>query len=365
MRFSIGYQLPDEDDSTVEIAKDFRAHISEVYFAMPGDPSGRAPLAYSDGTVNIEEKEYFYHEIDQLHQMGIKLVLLLNASCYGPYARSQQLKNYTCKLVRQLRENYDLSVLTTTSPFIAKGIKRSFGEEVEIRASVNMRIGSIKGMSYLADWFDGFYMQREFNRDFSRIRKLRQWCNHHGKSLHLLANSGCLNFCSWQTFHDNLVAHEKEMSEIPNVRSQYPSPCWEFMSHPENWVTFLQNSWIRPEDIKHYEPYFETIKLATRMHARPRSVVAAYAEGRFLGNLLELMEPSYAPLWAGYIIDNSRFPDDWFERTTKCHKDCEDCQYCRRVLRDILVNVSGLAQSEFKQRSKSSPTYLGDMTGNT
>ena len=42
----------------------------------------------------------------------------------------------------------------------------------------------------------------------------------------MLANSGCLNFCAAQIFHDNLVAHESEVSETVNVCDRTPAVCW-------------------------------------------------------------------------------------------------------------------------------------------
>lgn len=43
-----------------------------------------------------------------------------------------------------------------------------------------------------------------------------------------LANSGCMNFCSGQTFHDNLVAHEREINEIVNINRESSSLCWDY-----------------------------------------------------------------------------------------------------------------------------------------
>jgi hypothetical protein len=50
MRFSVGYQLPgDDDDSPVEIVADYLEHITEVFFPWADQPSGRAPLSTSHG----------------------------------------------------------------------------------------------------------------------------------------------------------------------------------------------------------------------------------------------------------------------------------------------------------------------------
>ena len=185
-------------------------------------------------------------------------------------------------------------------------------------------------------------MQREYNRDFDRIRELKSWCDREGKSLHILANSGCLSFCAVQTFHDNLVSHEARLDVDDCIVDDSPAFCWRHFRRPENRVDFLRNTWIRPEDVHHWEPYFSVMKLATRMHANPRRVIRAYCEERFTGNLPDLLEPGHGPVFAPYVIDNSRFPDDWFERTSRCRNRCETCDYCATVLERVLVNVEAL-----------------------
>ncbi|MDH7568868.1 MAG: hypothetical protein QHJ73_04720, partial [Armatimonadota bacterium] len=250
MRYSIGYQLPDQDDSIVEIARDYREHVAEVYFALPGEASGRSPV-----DADPEAREAMEADLAALSEMGVGLVLLYNAACYGDAALTRGLADRVCRQTEVLLGRYRLTAVTTTSPFIARVLKERF-PSLEMRASVNMRIGTIKGMEYQSSWFDGFYLQRELNRDPARIEELKGWCDREGKSLHLLANSGCLAHCSSQTFHDNLVAHEAGICTQENVPSRYPSPCWEYLARREHWPAFLQNTWIRPEDLHHYERWF-------------------------------------------------------------------------------------------------------------
>ena len=83
------------------------------------------------------------------------------------------------------------------------------------------------------------------------------------------------------------------------------------------------------------------VKLATRMHARPRTVIDAYVNRSYRGNLLDLMEPGFGPALAPCIIANERFPADWFERTSTCNHRCHACDYCRTVLEQVLVNLGG------------------------
>jgi len=210
-----------------------------------------------------------------------------------------------------------------------------------VTASVNMWIGTEQAMEFLGDDFDGYYLQREYNRDFRTIARLKDWCGKHGKTLRLLANSGCLYTCPFHTFHDNMVAHEEEISRSPNAMGDYPSPCWDLMyrlSDEEAAAVFLRGSWVRPEDTARYEPYFSEMKLATRMHSNPRRVVSAYVRGKYSGNFFDLTEPSYSRRFARHILDATRFPEDWFARTSGCGRDCAACGYCRRTAGQMLVS---------------------------
>jgi len=336
MKFAIGYQLPDEDDSTLAIVRDFREHVHEVYFPWLSMPSGRSPMMTPDEAADEGLRACFEGELAEIAATGVKLDLLLNASCYGAAACSRSLVDAVHSVIVRLLETSGLHAVTTMSPIIAEAVKRSF-PRLDVRASVNMRLGTVQAMQYVADMFDSFYVQREFNRDITRLMELKAWADANGKRLFLLANSGCLNWCAVQTFHDNLVAHEAEAALNADMGFDAPPQCWRFLMRPENRVFFLRNSWIRPEDLHHYEHLFDVVKLATRMHANPRRVVEAYAGGAYSGNLPDLFEPGHGALFAPRIIDNTRFPADWFQRTSACDKLCHKCGYCDSVMQQVLV----------------------------
>jgi len=342
MRFAVGYQLPGEDEEPfVEIVRDYREHIAEVYFPWADMPSGRAPLASRGGYTDWTAQAQLEEDLAALKAMGVKLDILFNANCYGARAVSRWLENQVRSVMDYLGHTLGgVEIATTTSPFVARTLQEHY-PEVQVRASVNMRIGTIKAMQYLADLFDTFQFQRDFNRDLGHLRELKAWADEHGKGLVMLANSGCMYLCSGQIFHDNLVAHETDLDETHNVEGWVAHTCWRYFADPDNWVGILQNTWVRPEDLHHYDGLLDVVKLATRMHARPRMVVDAYVNRRFRGNLLDLMEPGFGPALAPHIIANERFPADWFERTSTCDRRCHACDYCAQVLQQVLVRVDG------------------------
>lgn len=324
---AVGYQLPDLDRFN-DLVGDFCAHIGEVYFPWLGVPSGRGLRIATQA-----EQDEMEADLAAIRGLGIRLNLLWNATCYGERALSVEMEQEVLGAVRQARERFGLAVVTTTSLFVA-AVLQEHVPEVEVRASVNMGIGSVSGMRYVRDYFDGFYVQRELNRYPERIRPLRQWCDQNGKNLHLLANSGCLKHCSAHAFHDNLVSHEHELGRQENRWPGFRGICWEHYAAAGKRVSFLADStWVRPEDLAPYDGLVDGIKLATRQHRDPAKVIAAYAGRDYDGNILGLCEPDFSAL---AFFDNRRFPADWAERFARLPED-ELEAYCKEVAEHVNV----------------------------
>ena len=338
IRFSAGYQPPGQaGESFPDIVEDYRESIAEVYFPWPGMPTGRAPIG-GRGAREILERD-----LRRLKALGVKLNLLLNAGCHGADAISRALADRVRSVVGRLAGSIGLDVVTTASPFIARVVKRAF-PDIEVRASVNMRTGTVESLEYLAELFDAFHVQREYNRDLGRLTLLKTWADSRGRRLQILANSGCLPFCSGQAFHDNLVAHGKGVAAKEPADTWNPHLCWNHYRERRNWIVFLRSTWVRPEDTHGYAPLFPVMKLATRAHDNPRAVIHAYATGRFYGNLPDLLEPGHGPLFAPFIFDNARFPPDWFTRVTNPGSRAEMDAYYASVLDRVLVRADEIGR---------------------
>ena len=342
MKFSVGFQLyQGEEEPFSRIVASYSKKISEVFFAWQDIPTGRSNIATRHGYTDWTAQERTEQELRAIKAMGIKLDLLFNANCYGEYAISEKLSNMVCSLLAHLQQAVGgVDIVTTASLAIAHIVKKHF-PSIEVRASVNMKLGTVKAMEYVADLFDSFHVQREYNRDLKHLAGLKSWADVNGKKLILLANSGCFAHCSGQIFHDNLVAHESQVCEVANMKDFTPYVCWRSLKDKDNWHKVLQNTWIRPEDLHHYEGLFETVKLATRMHSHPGMVIDAYCRGKFFGNTLDLFEPGFGRAFMPYVVNNDAFPEDWFEKTSTCTKECHTCGYCKALLPKLLLNTNG------------------------
>ena len=335
LKFSVGYQYSDKY-SFSSIVQNYCDSVEEVYFPWVDSPSGRSVIGGYDGYFDYELQNVLVDELKTIKAMGVKLNLLFNANCYGQEAVSEVMRGKVFSVIDFLAANgIAPDVVTTTSPAIAFMIKNQYSQ-IELKASVNMKISTIKGMEYVAHLFDSFCVAKECNRDIERLKALKIWAQQNNKKITMLANSGCMRDCSGQIFHDNMVAHEWEIAKQKNIDFM-PYMCWNHLKSKNNFASVLQNTWVRPEDIDNYESLVDSVKLATRSHQLPGMVIGAYARRMYYGNLLDLFEPGYSPAFAPYVIDSSKIPQDFWQKTTRCNKNCLDCDYCQKVLDNALV----------------------------
>ncbi|MBS1370575.1 MAG: hypothetical protein HPZ91_11530 [Lentisphaeria bacterium] len=337
MKFTVGFQLCRERGFLDAVLAN-RERISEVYFPWGELPNGRGRTALSAELQPYEAQRQLADALREISRAGIALNLLLNGNCCGELSQSRFLFRSIGDAVEHIAGEFGLASVTTASPLIAKFLKVNF-PQLEVRASVNMEIGTVRGMDYLAEWFDGYYMKREHNRDLAKIRELRGWCLRSGRKLYCLANSGCLNDCSAHNFHDNLVAHEAGIARMDNAY-EFRGVCRDYLRSSGKREHFLcDTNFIRPEELPLYEPYFDAVKLATRSNRNPVAVLEAYLSGRFSGNVTELLEPNHAEAFYPYAVENSRLPADFNAHLLTCAKNCAECGYCSDALRNALVKL--------------------------
>jgi len=299
VKFSVG--LPKSNLKFVNCIIQNSKDIYEVYFSWGDFPNGRSYQTQSDDYTPWELVDIQRGMLKSLSDADIPLNMLFNANCYGKDSQSRAFFNKVGETVDYVGNNYGLKSITTTSPLIAKFIKNNF-EDIEVRASVNMEIGSMQGMDYLKEYFDSFYMKRELNRDIESIKVLHKWCKDNGKKLFMLENSGCLNFCSAHIFHDNLVGHEAEIAKMDNAYN-FGGICHEYLKDEKNYEKLIENTnFIRPENINEYNEFFEAAKLATRAHNNPKMVLESYIKGKYSGDILRLLEPAHSIY--PYVIEN-------------------------------------------------------------
>jgi hypothetical protein len=209
-----------------------------------------------------------------------------------------------------------------------------------------MEIGTPEGLDYLADCFDSLYIKRELNRNMTALLRMKEYCDALGKKIYLLANSGCLNYCSSRTFHDNLVSHEAQISKMDNGYD-FRGTCREYLTNPqkrEDWLS--KTNFIRPEDTARYENITYALKLATRVNPSPERILNAYLKESYGGSVSDILEPSHTDLFLPDYVDNSKIGTDFMDKVLVCNKNCLSCGYCATVQKNATVRLDGKYMGE-------------------
>jgi hypothetical protein len=202
-----------------------------------------------------------------------------------------------------------------------------------------MGIGEVEGFEYVKDYFDSFYLKREYNRNLNKIITARKWCDDNGKKLYGLANSGCLNFCSIHAFHDNLVAHEGEILQNDDY-FDFEGQCFTYLSNISSVQNYLKiSNFIRPEDVNLYEEYFDGLKLATRVTNNALRIIKGYLNNRYVGSVNDLLEPNHSQVFYPKLIENSLIDKDFTKTVLNCNKNCSNCNYCKNILKKAIITL--------------------------
>ena len=335
-KFAVGHYLTEKTDdpaSFAEMAKRFAPRLREVYFPWPGLSNARAKVYDKP-----DNEERIVADLKYCREHGMKLDILANATCYGEKSFTEEQRLQLVGIIKHLDElGLYPEIVTTTSPYIAKVFKLNF-PDIEVRASVNMRLRNTLALEYLSPLYDSYYICRDVQRDLPTFRKMAAWCKEHDKKLCMLANSGCVRNCPWQVFHETLLSHNfiKACEEMGPQGIELL--CNSIFLKKGTLADFLRCSWIRPEDIHVFEPELETIKLSTREAKYPMEIVEAYVNASYDGNLLRLMDPYHGLGFRPNRVDNKSFPADWVTSgiAAKCADNCTHCGKCEQMLAQVL-----------------------------
>lgn len=148
----------------------------------------------------------------------------------------------------------------------------------------------------------------------------------------LMANEGCLYQCPYKPAHDAHIAlvNEGLCGERTFALNRDLGCVRRMLTDPG---ALLASPFIRPEDQARYTGFVDGIKLCGRNRGAPflSRAVTAYAQGRYEGNLLDLMD-AMGDLADRVTIPNHALPDDFADRVAECDKRCAACGWCAAVM---------------------------------
>ena len=231
-------------------------------------------------------------------------------------------------------DGYYLNALSAHSPDIAA--------RLEAVPSINCMLDSPERIFAVLDMIErsGFrppsrlVLDRSLNRDMKRLRavseQVRQACP--DVKLLLMANEGCLFQCPYKPAHDAHIAlvNERLCGDRTFAVNRDFGCVRQMLSDPG---TMLASPFIRPEDLPLYADLADGIKICGRNRGADflTRAFTAYADRRYTGNLLDLMD-AMGDLNGHVDIPNPALPEDFADRVTACDKRCRVCGWCAGVM---------------------------------
>lgn len=262
--------------------------VVELYGKLPQDAvgGGRAPYQLA----RITRRRLAEH-VRHARANGIEFNYLLNASCLGNREITRRGQGELDALLGWVQEIGCASV-TVGTPFLLKIVKSRF-PKLRARVSVFAGVDRVrKAQMWEELGADCIVLDSLLvNRELETLRQVRQRVR---CELELLANNHCLQSCAMSPMHMNALAHSGQ-SWHPNGGFFVD---WCFLKccqmRVENPLNYIRSEWIRPEDVHVYEALgYDRFKIVERDIPTPVMLkrVKAYAERRYDGNLLDLIQP--------------------------------------------------------------------------
>lgn len=335
MRFDVPF-TPEGDYP--DFLADHQDRLSSVHFSLY-DP------ALADARQRMET-----HTRSNLVAGLVKLpdtpkYLLVNARLHGPetYFDPARIAG-TAASLKQLTDEASIQGIVFADPYYLQAVSDRHPEvakDLEAVPSINCLLDSSERVFAMLAMISKtefrlptkLVLDRSLNRNLKRLADTAESVKnvHPEIQLHLMANEGCLQACPYKLAHDSQVAMVVEgmCGDRTFAMNRELGCIRRFLQEPGQ---FLASPFIRPEDVHHYSGLADGIKLCGRNKGTDflKRVIAAYSDGKYMGNLLDLMD-AMGDMADRMDIPNDTLPPDFFEQVTNCNKACSACEWCESL----------------------------------
>lgn len=282
--------------------------VAELFGKLPADSmgGGRASFMLSPLTT----REFTVH-VQNAARKGIGFNYLINPACLDnrEFTRKGQAE---LERLLQFVEECGVTSVTVSLPFLLPIIKKRH-PRLKVRVGVYARVDGVAKAKYWEEMgADCITLESiSVNRDFAMLESIRRAVK---LELQLIANSNCMIFCPLSGQHMVNLSHASQKGHASRgfMIDYCALRCSaEKLAEPSH---YLRSEFIRPEDIDIYRGLgFSSFKILER--GAPTAVLArrvqAYAEKRFDGNLLDLIQPygykTASPGAGSRLLDLRRF----------------------------------------------------------
>ncbi len=262
--------------------------VTELFGKLSKDSVGGGRASYQ--IVGVGRRRVEEH-VGHARRAGIGFNYLLNAACTDNLEFTRRGQKELRRLLDWLVE-IGVESVTLSSPFLLRIVKERY-PKLRTRVSVFACVDHLRKARMWEEMGADCLMLDALlvNREFQLLRSIRKGIR---CELQLLVNNVCMQSCAMSHYHMNTLAHASQSGH--STGGFFIDWCFLqcTMKKLLDPVEYLRADWIRPEDIHLYEEMgYDSFKIAER--GAPTAVlvnrVKAYAERRFDGNLLDLVQP--------------------------------------------------------------------------
>ena len=262
--------------------------VKEVFGKLSSDPVGGGRASFALPPLS---RRRFEQHIQAARLKGIGFNYLLNPACMNNREYTRQGQKEIEALLEYI-EGAGVSAVTISLPFLLPIIKKRH-PRLKIRVGVFARVD---GISKARFWEEGgadciTLESLSLNRDFEMLAALRKALK---LELQLIVNANCQLFCPLAGQHMVNLSHASQKGHP--TRGFMIDWCVMKCSYDKlkDPVQYLRSEFIRPEDLGLYlDMGYNSFKVLERGAPTPVLIrrVKAYSDGRYDGNLLDLIQP--------------------------------------------------------------------------
>ncbi len=271
------------------------ARFSEVYGAHRTSITGHARPAYRLPEV---QREAFTRHVARARELGLRFNYVMNAPDLGGRETDAAWLREVARWVEELATG-GVTGVTISQTDLLRFVRREF-PGLRTNVSVIAGVDTAAAARGFEDLGVDVINLNPFtiNRDFAALGAIRQAVR---CELELYANIPCLDYCPRRDAHYRFSGRASQTSGAAAVTEDpFLMHCSHtFLSEP---MELLRSPFIRPEDLGAYrEAGMNIIKLSDRTEGTPflLRTARAYAEGRYEGNLFDLIFRSGRKIRAG------------------------------------------------------------------
>jgi collagenase-like PrtC family protease len=262
--------------------------VTEIFGKLSSDPVGGGRASFMLPSLS---RRRFEQHVHAARAKGIDFNYLLNPACLDnrEYTRQGQRE---IEAILEYIEGAGVSAVTISLPFLLPIIKKRH-PRLKVRVGVYARVdGVAKGRFWEDGGADCITLESlSVNRDFELLAALRKVLK---IELQLIVNANCQLFCPLSGQHMVNLSHASQQGHASRgfVIDWCALRCsYDKLKDP---VQYLRSEFIRPEDLGLYlDMGYDSFKVLERGAPTPVLTrrVKAYSEGRYDGNLLDLIQP--------------------------------------------------------------------------